>query len=197
MQELPILIIDDDAWMQRILAKIVASYGFTPYFASNGFDGVALAIDHRPVLVLLDVLMPELSGHQTLHLLKRIRSTKDTPVVMVTSVSDIENISISIKAGASGFIGKPFTRATIFDKIRCVLGKDIIAQAALRAEAGETPAPDAGQHFPDAEEASDGTTTPALKQKSAPPSPQILPKHYKEEDRRNTEAIKELLLKRK
>lgn len=195
MQELPILIIDDDAWMQRILAKIVASYGFTPYFAGNGFDGVAMAIDHRPTMILLDVLMPELSGHQTLHLLKRIRSTKDIPVVMVTSVSDIENISISIKAGASGFIGKPFTRATIFDKIRDILGKDIIAQAALRAQAGETVTLNETEAMQEEPLTDESTYYP--KQKNQQPSPQIIPKHYKEEDRKNIEAIKELLLKRK
>lgn len=196
MQELPILIIDDDTWMQRILAKIVASYGFTPYFASNGFDGVAMAIDLRPVVVLLDVLMPELSGHQTLHLLKRISPTKDIPVVMVSSVSDVGNISLSIKAGASGFIGKPFTRATIFDKIRDILGKDIIAQAALRTEAGEA-AP-----LPEPEAVTESFATAdsggiAVRQKSTAAAPQAISQHYKEDDRKNIEAIKDLLQKRK
>ncbi|GAB1429967.1 hypothetical protein MASR2M18_08000 [Ignavibacteria bacterium] len=195
MQELPILIVDDDTWMQRILAKIVASYGFTPYFASNGFDGVAMAIDLRPVVVLLDVLMPELSGHQTLHLLKRIGPTKDIPVVMVSSVSDVGNISLSIKAGASGFIGKPFTRATIFDKIRDILGKDIIAQAALRTEAGEAaPLPEAEAV---AESFAIADAGGAVKQKSAAAAPQAISQHYKEDDRKNIEAIKDLLQKRK
>ncbi len=196
MQDLPILIIDDDAWMQRILAKIVNSYGFTPYFASNGFDGVAMALEYLPIIILLDVLMPELSGHQTLRLLKRIRTTKDIPVVMVTSVSDVENISMAIKTGASGFVGKPFTRATIFDKIRDILGKDIIAQAALRTEAGSP----ADQEDTSPEKNAQNLTSDMAagqKQMAGVVAPQVIPKHYKDDDRKNIEAVKELLLKRK
>ena len=51
MNELSVLIIDDDVWMQRILSKIVSSFGFKPYVASNGYDGIALAVEHHPTLI--------------------------------------------------------------------------------------------------------------------------------------------------
>lgn len=197
MTEIPVLIIDDDIWMQRILSKIISSFGFIPYVASNGYDGIALAVEHRPALIMLDVLMPEISGHQTLKVLKHINVTKEIPIVMVTAISDIENIGLAIKAGAAGFVGKPFTRATIYDKIRDVVNKDVISQASLRAQADDF-APDAksstteNRSYIPAEPESSGYDT-ASKSNAMPQ--QIIPKTYKEEEKKNIEAIKELLLK--
>ncbi|MFN8359791.1 MAG: response regulator [Candidatus Kapaibacterium sp.] len=203
MTEIPVLIIDDDIWMQRILSKIISSFGFIPYVASNGYDGIALAVEHRPALIMLDVLMPEISGHQTLRVLKHIHVTKEIPIVMVTAISDIENIGLAIKAGAAGFVGKPFTRATIYDKIRDVVNKDIISQASLRAQAddfgGDTKSAGTESRAYTPTAVSDGSGGgdsgyDATGKSSAMPQ-QILPKTYKEEDKKNIEAIKELLLK--
>ncbi len=203
MTEIPVLIIDDDIWMQRILSKIISSFGFIPFVASNGYDGIALAVEHRPALIMLDVLMPEISGHQTLKVLKHIHITKEIPIVMVTAISDIENIGLAIKAGAAGFVGKPFTRATIYDKIRDVVNKDIISQASLRAQADDF-APDskptATENKPyipansGGGDESGGNIYDSANKSNAMPQ-QIIPKTYKEEDKKNIEAIKELLLK--
>ncbi len=197
MNELSVLIIDDDVWMQRILSKIVSSFGFKPYVASNGYDGIALAVEHHPTLIMLDVLMADLSGHQTLKVLKSIKRTRDIPIIMVTAISDIENIGTAIRTGAIGFIGKPFTRATIFEKLRDVLGKDIISQASAIK-------------FPtdkDADESDTSSAPQAIKQdneptqhdihKTATLSPGSISQRYKEDDKRNLDAIKELLLKPK
>lgn len=201
MNEIPVLIIDDDIWMQRILSKIIQSFGFYPFLASNGFDGIALAVEHHPALIMLDVLMPELSGHQTLKAIKHIKSTKEIPIIMVTAVSDIENIGMAMKSGAAGFVGKPFTRATIFEKIRDVVNKDILAQAALKAKANDFTSEDkpaAAQETPSnliktLEESFTGTPQP----KSSAMPQQVIPKTYKEDDKKNIDAIKELLLKSK
>ena len=197
MNELSVLIIDDDVWMQRILSKIVSSFGFKPYVASNGYDGIALAVEHHPTLIMLDVLMADLSGHQTLKVLKSIKRTRDIPIIMVTAISDIENIGTAIRTGAIGFIGKPFTRATIFEKLRDVLGKDIISQAsAIKFPADK-----------DAEEPDTSSPPQAIKHENEPAqhdthktatlSPGSISQRYKEDDKRNLDAIKELLLKPK
>jgi len=198
MTEIPVLIIDDDIWMQRILSKIISSFGFIPFVASNGYDGIALAVEHRPALIMLDVLMPEISGHQTLKVLKHISVTKEIPIVMVTAISDIENIGLAIKAGAAGFVGKPFTRATIYDKIRDVVNKEIISQASMRAQADDFVAdnkpstPESRPYIP--AESEGGNIYDSASKSNAMPQ-QIIPKTYKEEDKKNIEAIKELLLK--
>lgn len=128
-----ILVVDDNAWMQRILAKILMSYGLKPLLASNGYEAIALAVECKPLAVILDIIMPDLSGHQTLRLLKSIPSTRAIPVVMITVASDAENLSQAIKIGASGFIRKPFTRATIYDKLKDVIGAEALLESEKHA----------------------------------------------------------------
>ncbi len=127
MSKYPAIIIDDDVWMQRILMKTLESFGFTPIVASNGFEGVALALEVKPVIILLDVLMPEISGHLTLKMIKHIKAIKETPVIIVTASPDVENLTMAIKNGAVDFISKPFTRGLIFDKFRDILSPELMA----------------------------------------------------------------------
>lgn len=125
MSNYSVLIIDDDIWMQRILSKILDSYGFKKtLLASNGFDGTAMAVENKPHLIILDILMPELSGHLTLKMLKTIKRTKDIPVLMVSALSDMENLGKAVKVGTAGFISKPFTKATVYEKLVDVFGKE-------------------------------------------------------------------------
>lgn len=125
MAEYSVLIIDDDVWMQRILSKTLQSYGFKKnYLASNGFDGIGKAVEFQPNLIILDILMPELSGHLTLKVMKSIKSIKDIPVIMVSALSDVENLGRAVKSGTAGFISKPFTRATVFEKLLDLYGKE-------------------------------------------------------------------------
>jgi two-component system chemotaxis response regulator CheY len=119
------LIIDDDIWMQRILSKTLQSYGFkTIFLASNGFEGVDHAVENKPDIIILDILMPELSGHLTLKILKHIQRTKNIPVLMVSALSDTENLGLAVKSGTAGFVSKPFTRATVYEKLAIIFGKD-------------------------------------------------------------------------
>ena len=125
MIEYSALIIDDDIWMQRILSQTVKSYGFKKvYLASNGFDGVAIAVENTPHLIITDIMMPELSGHLVLRLLKTIKCTKDIPILMVSALSDVKNLSKAVKSGTAGFISKPFTRATVYEKLVDVFGEE-------------------------------------------------------------------------
>jgi DNA-binding response OmpR family regulator len=104
MKEYSVVIIDDDIWMQRILSKTLEIYGFKiSYLASNGYDGIALAVDKNPDLIILDILMPELTGHMTLKLLKKIKYTKNIPVLMVSALSNMENLGESRKNWYFGF----------------------------------------------------------------------------------------------
>ena len=132
MTEYSVLIIDDDIWMQRILSKTLQSYGFKViYLASNGFEGLNLAIEHKPDMIILDLLMPELSGQLTLKVLKNIKITKNIPVLIVSALSDTENLGLAVKSGTAGFVSKPFTRATIYEKLLLIFGKeklDLIAK---------------------------------------------------------------------
>lgn len=202
--EYSVLIIDDDIWMQRILSKTLQSYGFKrTYLASNGFDGIALCVEHAPSLIILDIMMPELSGHLTMKIIKTIKHTKHIPVIMVSALSDTENLGLAVKSGTAGFISKPFTRATIFDKLVSIFGReklDMIAKGEVEDFINDDDYhPTENELLPEFdipngnEEAADNANA---NQQSAVPIAE-LKKQYKEDEQRSIESIKKLLLKSK
>ena len=117
-----ILLIDDDTWMQRVLTKIITRLDIKEVFSAiNGFMGVNMAIEKSPDVIFLDLIMPEIDGLVTLKMLKSINLTKNIPVIIITSNSDFDSIGAVLNAGATDFIVKPFTFATIQEKLIKVL----------------------------------------------------------------------------
>lgn len=195
------LIVDDDIWMQRILSKTLEVYGFKTILASNGFEGIALAVEHQPKLIILDILMPELSGHLTLRILKNIKTTKHIPVLMVSAMSDTENLGLAVKSGTAGFISKPFTRATVFEKLINIFGREgleLISKSRLPEEVQvQYQASFANEPNIPSRSATAETLPPIpLSETSKTPlaSEQIL-QTYKTEEKNSIDSIKKLLLK--
>lgn len=202
--EYSVLIIDDDIWMQRILSKTLQSYGFRrTYLASNGFDGIALCVEHAPSLIILDIMMPELSGHLTMKIIKTIKHTKHIPVIMVSALSDTENLGLAVKSGTAGFISKPFTRATIFDKLVSIFGREKLDMIA-KGEVDDFVIDD--DYHPTENEllpefdlpigSDDAGDSPNSNNQNSVPVAE-LKKQYKEDEQRSIESIKKLLLKSK
>ncbi|HRS01466.1 MAG TPA: response regulator [Bacteroidota bacterium] len=203
MAEYSVLVVDDDIWMQRILAKSVQSYGFqNVLFANNGFDGIAIAVEKHPDLIILDILMPELSGIQTLRILKTIKITKNIPVLVVSALSDTENLALAVRNGSSGFISKPFTRATIYDKLIDVFGKEKLLQIAKGDETGKAMEniskiqETAEQNIPP-KIALKEETTPQISQEAVRVNREELLEHYQSDEKKTLDSIKKLLLKNK
>lgn len=223
MVEYTVLIIDDDIWMQRILSKTFASYGFKKaVFASNGFDGIGKAVEFKPHIIVLDILMPELSGHLTLKVLKHIKATKDLPVIMVSALSDVENLGKAVKSGTAGFISKPFTRATIYEKLLDIFGKeklDLIVKGKPISDSslGYFSEEDLGFDFSSlkskkkdsseniksyADYDDDFNFNAPVKRDSDkkgsvfPMDEDILSNHYQEDEKKSIDSIKKLLLKK-
>jgi YesN/AraC family two-component response regulator len=121
-----ILLIDDDTWMQRVLSKIINRLEINNiYTASNGFEGVNLAIEKKPNAIFLDLIMPDIDGLTTLKMLKAIQYTNDIPIIIITSNSDFESVGSVLAAGASEFVAKPFSFATIQEKLIKVLSNAV------------------------------------------------------------------------
>ncbi|MFA5512552.1 MAG: response regulator [Candidatus Kapaibacterium sp.] len=207
MAEYSVLIIDDDVWMQRILSKTMQSYGFkVTYLASNGFDGIALSVEHQPTMIIVDIMMPELSGHQILKILKKIKQTQNIPLLVISAMSDVENLGLAVKGGTAGFVSKPFTRATIYDKLLDIFGKDKLAMIA-RGEKIES------EEYNQSSQKNKSDTldmlisdspilknideqTPAIETKPNPQQDKIL-QHYQDDEKRSIESIRKMLLKKK
>ena len=209
MAEYIALVIDDDIWMQRILSKTLESYGFKTLLASNGIDGISLAVDNKPNLIILDILMPELSGQLTLKILKKIKSTKHIPVLMVSAMSNTENLGLAVKAGVAGFISKPFTRATVFEKLITIFGKDNLDKIASGMDIDlierKTSKPEKSSSIMPVEDEPEDkfdfkeiyVTPPAAPVPKANITKEQLLQSYQDDEKRSIESIKKLLMKTK
>ncbi|MBI5324298.1 MAG: response regulator [Ignavibacteriae bacterium] len=206
MADYKALIIDDDIWMQRILSKTLESYGFKTLLSANGIEGVALAVEYVPNLIILDILMPELSGQLTLKILKKIKVTKHIPILMVSAMSNTENLGLAVKAGVSGFISKPFTRATVFEKLINIFGKDnldkIAAGQLIELENNKPtaekskPVPEIKTiEIPEEDETKEIFFTPSAPKQVV--SKEQLMQSYQDDEKRSIDSIKKLLMKTK
>jgi putative two-component system response regulator len=113
----PILIVDDESANLAALDQILSS-DYPLVFASNGRDAISAVKKHRPSLILLDVQMPDMSGYAVCQHLKENPDTSDTPILFVTSLSDIDNESEAFKVGAVDYLTKPVTPAVVKARVR-------------------------------------------------------------------------------
>ena len=113
-----VLAVDDEAGILRLIKLELTVQGFRVITASNGADALAIAEAQRPDIMLLDVVMPDLSG---LELLRSIRERWQTPVIMVTARDrEIDKVR-GLAAGADDYIVKPFGADEMGARIRAVL----------------------------------------------------------------------------
>ncbi len=116
-----ILIVDDDEDILLIVQTILASAGYSALTAHNGREGVDLALELRPDLILLDVMMPELSGWEVCTTLKNAPETRQIPIAMLTVKSEIRDLITGMQVGADDYITKPFTRRKLLSTVRKLL----------------------------------------------------------------------------
>ncbi|MDJ0621787.1 MAG: EAL domain-containing protein [Desulfocapsaceae bacterium] len=101
------LIIDDDMSLRIAMQAALHKSGFEVLEADNGAEGIEIFAERRPDLVLLDVVMPEMSGYETCSALRQLPGGKYAQILMVTGLDDTESIDFSFEAGADGFVAKP------------------------------------------------------------------------------------------
>ncbi len=101
---IPVLLVDDEALTRDFYGDLLTSHGFQVFLAASGQEGLALAHQHRVEAVILDIMMPEMSG---LEVLERLRTAQpDLPVIMLTAVPTSQNAIAALKLGAFDFIVK-------------------------------------------------------------------------------------------
>lgn len=113
-----ILVVDDSATERAAVGQRLQGAGYTVVTAADGREGMRRLYETHPDLVLLDIVMPELDGWQTLEL---IRQVSDVPVIMVTGLdTELERIR-GLRAGADDYVGKPFSAAELVARVEAVL----------------------------------------------------------------------------
>lgn len=113
-----ILAIEDEPAILRMLERGLLAAGHQVMTASSGEDGAILAEDESVELVLLDISLPELSGHEVLSRIRKRRS--DLPVLMLTARDDLDNKVRALDAGADDYLTKPFAFEELLARIRAL-----------------------------------------------------------------------------
>jgi CheY-like chemotaxis protein len=109
MKARKILIIEDEPEIRFILAMCLQHSGiFDPILACDGLEGIEMARQQAPDLILIDAVMPRLDGYATCRLIKEDARLKDIPVIFLTARTDRREVDRAIRAGASGYLPKPF-----------------------------------------------------------------------------------------
>jgi two-component system, cell cycle response regulator len=116
-----ILVVDDNPLNARMLVDWLTSQHYIVSTAADGFTALAKIAAERPDLVLLDVVMPQLNGFEACRRIKSDPAMADIPVIMVTALSDVDDLVRGFEAGADDFITKPFNGLALMARVRLQL----------------------------------------------------------------------------
>lgn len=114
-----ILIVDDDLINRTMLQRLLEKEGHPVFTADDGREGVDQYIKHQPDLVLMDLRMPKMNGHEAAQEIKLLNPSRFTPIIFLTAVTDEEGViqAQCIEAGGDDFLTKPFNRTILQAKI--------------------------------------------------------------------------------
>ncbi len=109
------LIVEDDPDQADLVSRLVRLRHFDAIVAGNGADGLDLARRMKPDIILLDVMLPDLSGFEICRRLRGDRETMLTPIVMLTALDDDANRTQGFRVGANAYLSKPYAPNELFE----------------------------------------------------------------------------------
>jgi DNA-binding response OmpR family regulator len=113
-----IVVIDDEESVRDVVKAYLEKDGFTVFVAATGRDGLALAEKRNPDLIVLDLMLPDVSGEE---ICQEVRSRSDVPIVMLTAKAGEEERVGGLMAGADDYLVKPFSPRELVARVRAVL----------------------------------------------------------------------------
>ena len=113
-----VLVVDDSATDQHVITEILKKNGFSISTAANGEEGVAKAKKEKPDLILMDIVMPGMSGFEATRAISRDPATSGIPVIICSTKGQETDKAWGLRQGAKDYIVKPVTEAALMEKIR-------------------------------------------------------------------------------
>jgi two-component system alkaline phosphatase synthesis response regulator PhoP len=120
-----VLVVDDEADIVSTVQYRLEFCEFEVITAANGKEGLEKAANEKPDLILLDISMPVMGGHEMLERLKNSPELKDIPVIMFTAFSDAKDVAKAVELGVADYVTKPFDFTDLMGKITNVLGNKV------------------------------------------------------------------------
>jgi len=123
MQRKKILLVDDSTTVLLMERMILAKNQYEVVEARDGQEGVDKARAERPDLILMDVVMPRLSGFEAVERLRQDDATRAIPIIMVTTRGELESVESGYAAGCNDYVTKPINGLELLTKVRSCLGQ--------------------------------------------------------------------------
>lgn len=126
-----ILLVDDEKDILEFLGYNLRKEGYTVYTASNGPEGIALAREHKPHLIILDVMMPGMDGVETCQLLRQESELQHTVIIFLTARSEDYSQIAGFDAGADDYVAKPIRPKVLLSRVKALLRRAKPAQSTV------------------------------------------------------------------
>jgi two-component system alkaline phosphatase synthesis response regulator PhoP len=118
-----VLVAEDDEDILEMVVFDLEDEGYEVLTARDGVAAIALALERRPDLVLLDVAMPGLDGYEVTRRLRAEKSMSGTPVVLLTARAQVRDVILGFEAGANDYVTKPFRPEELRTRLQAALGR--------------------------------------------------------------------------
>ena len=125
-----ILVIEDELFVRENIVDLLEAEDFEVFSTENGILGILWAQENTPDLVICDVMMPEINGHDVLAEMRELPETTLTPFIFLTAMADKGDIRQGMDLGADDYLTKPFTR----DELLNAISSRLLKQATLMKE---------------------------------------------------------------
>ncbi len=117
-----VLAIDDESGILRLIKLELSTQGFRVVTAENGEAGLRMAEEHRPDIVLLDIVMPDMTG---LEVMRKLRERTNIPVILLTAKGSDSDKVKGLEMGADDYLAKPFSPEELSARVRAVLRRTV------------------------------------------------------------------------
>jgi len=123
MSKKKVLVVDDSSTVLMMEKMILAKAQYEIVTAKDGEEAVARAADEQPDAILMDVVMPKMNGFEAVRKIREIEALTKTPIIMVTTRSEMENVEEGFASGCSDYITKPVNGTELLTKLRGLMGE--------------------------------------------------------------------------
>ncbi len=122
MKKNRILVVEDEESLLKLESILLSSKGYNVTGVMDGKSALEEVMAHRPDLVILDIMLPEIDGFEVCRRIKENPATSDIPVIMLTAKKNSQDVARGTEVGASAYLTKPFKSAKVIEVIEELLG---------------------------------------------------------------------------